>query len=105
MIFVAVVAATALPTSMRAVIASAKAPGDGNFTTVHLVNRSLPSPGPRQVLLAVHASSVNPVDWKIISGGLPLRFPHVLGFDAAGVVAAVGSDCTRIEVGAKVWAE
>ena len=104
-LLVATLAAPPLPTSMRAVTSTAVASGDGNFTMVHLLNRSVPTPGHGEILLAVHASSVNPVDWKILSGGLPLRFPHVLGFDASGIVAAVGSGCNRIKVGDSVWAD
>ena len=42
-----------------------------------------------QVLIQVAASSVNPVDWKIIEtgGGFGVfRFPHTIGFDIAGTV-------------------
>jgi NADPH:quinone reductase-like Zn-dependent oxidoreductase len=62
-----------------------------------------------QVLIKVVASSVNPIDWKICSGHLaafmPVSFPMVGGFDCAGVVAAVGSACTRVRVGDEVWAD
>jgi NADPH:quinone reductase-like Zn-dependent oxidoreductase len=68
------------------------------------------------VLLRVHASSVNPVDYKLLEAGsgLPIRFPHVLGFDVAGTVAAVGEEIGRVtsganggrlKVGDAVWAD
>lgn len=66
-----------------------------------------PVPGPQQLLLDVRAASVNPVDWKRISGKMrlvmPVRFPTVPGFDVAGVVAAVGPE-VRFAVGDRVHA-
>jgi NADPH:quinone reductase-like Zn-dependent oxidoreductase len=58
--------------------------------------QELPDPlvGPDQVLVAVKAASVNPVDYKIregyVQGALPHHFPLIQGWDAAGVVVAVG---------------
>lgn len=47
-----------------------------------------------QVLIKVHAASVNPIDWKLRQGMLkwvmPDKLPGVLGFDAAGEIAEVG---------------
>ncbi|WP_416966920.1 NAD(P)-dependent alcohol dehydrogenase [Streptomyces sp. 4F14] len=66
-----------------------------------------PSPGPGQVLVRVHASSVNPMDVKIRSGGLRLisgrRFPKGTGGDFAGEVVALGSKVTDVTVGEHVW--
>lgn len=51
-----------------------------------------------KVLVEVHASGVNPVDWKIRQGYLaqmaPLTFPATLGGDFSGVVADAGSGVT-----------
>ena len=67
-----------------------------------------PTPGPGQVLIENHASSVNPIDWKLAGGGLrimyPLKFPAVLGFDLAGRVAALGEGVTKFKVGDEVYA-
>src|SRR5438876_1116253 len=53
-----------------------------------------PSPGPGELLVKVHAASVNPVDWNVRLGHmqqfLPLKLPAVLGWDLSGVVEAVG---------------
>lgn len=52
-------------------------------------------PGPGEVQLAVRAAGVNPVDYKRYartSGGDPSLLPMRLGFEAAGVVVAVGED-------------
>jgi len=65
-----------------------------------------PSPGTGQVLVAVHAAGVNPVDWKIREGAFgrqPASLPRVLGFDVSGVVAAVGADVQRLKVGDEVY--
>ena len=49
---------------------------------------------PTQVLVQMVASSVNPVDWKILGCGAD--FPTRTGWDVAGIVAAVGSGCQRL---------
>ncbi len=51
---------------------------------------SLPVPGQGEVLVRIHATGVNPVDFKLRNGSLKLftgkKFPRTLGFDIAGVV-------------------
>ena len=55
----------------------------------------------------VAASSVNPVDWKMVESptALAWKYPHVLGRDCAGTVVAVGYSATRLRVGDEVWAD
>jgi NADPH2:quinone reductase len=54
-----------------------------------------PTPAPHDLLVAVHATSVNPVDTKIRRGvSVPRPFPLVLGFDVSGVVVACGPAVT-----------
>ena len=62
-----------------------------------------PSPGPRDLLVRVHAVSVNPVDTKVRGGAKPGEEPMVLGYDAAGVVDAIGSDVTLFAPGDEVF--
>ena len=54
-----------------------------------------PKAGPGEVLVAVHAASINPVDWKLRAGYLKDYVKHVLpitpGVDFSGVVAALGT--------------
>merc|ERR1719223_1992156 len=71
------------------------------------VEVKVPTPGKKQVLVKVAASSVNPVDWKLIETpyALAWSYPHVFGRDVAGTVTAVGADVTRFKVGDKVWAD
>ena len=62
-----------------------------------------PSPGPRDLLVRVHAVSVNPVDTKVRGGAKPGEEPMVLGYDAAGVVEAIGADVTLFAPGDEVF--
>ena len=66
-----------------------------------------PKPGKGEVLIDVHAASVNFPDILVIGGtyqNLPPR-PFVPGKDLAGVVAAVGVGVTRVKVGDRVMAQ
>jgi NADPH2:quinone reductase len=65
-----------------------------------------PVPGPTQVLVKLKASAVNPVDYKIRQypgnwAGVPV--PAILGYDAAGVVEAVGALVTHLKAGDEVF--
>lgn len=63
-----------------------------------------PTPGPRDLLVRVQAISVNPVDTKVRKRAAPPAGEHkVLGWDAAGVVEAVGAQVTLFKPGDKVW--
>ena len=61
-----------------------------------------PEPGPRDLLVEVRAVSVNPVDTKLRRGAA-VQQPRVLGFDAAGVVRAVGSQVSLFKPGDEVF--
>ncbi|MBD2481164.1 NAD(P)-dependent alcohol dehydrogenase [Planktothrix sp. FACHB-1365] len=71
--------------------------------------QDIPTPTikPDQVLVKIHASSINPVDWKIRQGLLqPLsgyNFPKVLGCDLSGEVVEVGEKATSWRVGDQVY--
>ena len=60
------------------------------------------------VLVQIHAASVNPLDFKIRDGKLkrilPYRLPFILGNDLAGVVVRVGSGARRFKPGDEVYA-
>jgi NADPH:quinone reductase-like Zn-dependent oxidoreductase len=66
-----------------------------------------PHAGPGQVRIVVRAASVNPIDWKVISGALaggrPMEGTGYLGYDAAGVVDEVGEGVTGVAVGDEVF--
>ncbi len=67
-----------------------------------------PEVAANKLLIDIHAATVNPVDWKIMSGGrqkqMPLTMPFVLGVDLSGVVREVGEGITEFAPGDPVWA-
>lgn len=67
----------------------------------------VPRAGPNGVLVRVHATSVNPVDWKLregwLSGLWKLRFPVIWGCDVSGVVEEVGRSVTLFKPGDEVY--
>lgn len=79
----------------------------GNEDAVALSDLAEPVPGHGEVLVEVHAASVNPVDLKIRAGQMRLVQPHkpscVLGEDLTGKVVKLGPGTTRFEVGDAVW--
>lgn len=70
-----------------------------------LLDVELPQPEAtgRDVLVKVAAISVNPVDAKVRQRVDPSGADHVLGWDAAGTVVAVGAEVRRFKVGDAVW--
>jgi NADPH:quinone reductase-like Zn-dependent oxidoreductase len=65
---------------------------------------SVPTPAPNEVLIKIHATSLNPVDWKIRAHGLPYvtTFPAVIGADIAGKIVAIGEDVKEWKAGDRV---
>ncbi|MFF7189491.1 NADP-dependent oxidoreductase [Streptomyces sp. NPDC008222] len=81
----------------------------GGPETETFVEVQRPSPGPGQLLVAVRAAGVNPVDWKLRGGlrrpgdtGEP-SFPVVLGSEVAGIVEEVGEGVTGFAAGDAVF--
>jgi len=66
-----------------------------------------PEPKEGEVLLRVRAAGVNAIDWKFRAGYLkdfmPLELPHILGFDVAGTVEAVGAGVSDFAPGDEVF--
>lgn len=64
-----------------------------------------PVAGPGEVLVDVHAASVNAADWKMRAGSYApvTSFPYVLGRDFSGVVAALGEGVSYFKVGDPVF--
>eukprot|EP01031_Cornospumella_fuschlensis_P013221 gene13221-16166_t len=82
--------------------ALADATADNGLTDITLPE---PTPAGHDILVAVKAISVNPVDTKVRmrDGAAPGQDYKVLGYDASGVVKAVGPDVTLFKAGDKVW--
>ena len=64
-----------------------------------------PVAGPGQVLVDVHAASVNGADWKVRSGRYAptTQFPYIPGRDFSGVVSALGAGVKDFKVGDEVF--
>ena len=67
-----------------------------------------PTPGSGELLIRVHAASVNPIDWKVRAGYMkdyiPLPLPFIPGWDVSGVVETVGSGVSKFKKGDEVYA-
>jgi NADPH:quinone reductase-like Zn-dependent oxidoreductase len=74
-----------------------------------LKEKEMPKPVPKEgeVLIEMYATSINPIDWKLREGYLkdmlPFPFPIILGWDAAGVVSALGEKVSSVKVGDRVF--
>jgi len=72
---------------------------------LHVEELDRPEPGPGEVLVRVHASGLNPTDYKARSGAVSrpidgFQIPHQ---DGAGVIEAVGPGVNAARVGERVW--
>ncbi|MBE7381173.1 MAG: zinc-binding dehydrogenase [Leptolyngbya sp. SIO1E4] len=64
-----------------------------------------PVPGAQDLLVRVHATSLNPVDCKVRRASrVPRQFPLILGYDVSGTVVAVGDRVSGFKVGDEVYA-
>jgi NADPH:quinone reductase len=87
---------------MKAALYTSTGPA-GQVLRVDEVDRPLPGPG--EVLVRVHASGVNPTDYKTRAGATArpidgFQIPH---HDGAGVIEAVGEGVDRARIGERVW--
>jgi len=72
---------------------------------LHMVDLPVPTYRSWEVLVEVHAASLNPVDYKIVEGAfflIDMALNHRPGFDFSGIVVAVGSNVKHIKVGDNV---
>ena len=74
---------------------------------VKLADVADPVPGPGDVLIEIHAASLNPIDFKIVRGDLKrvskYQLPRTFGFDASGVVLSAGTKATRFKPGDAIY--
>jgi NADPH:quinone reductase-like Zn-dependent oxidoreductase len=79
----------------------------GHPESLKLQEMEEPPVGDDEVLIDVASTSVNPVDWKIVTGMMkafiPLPLPFTPGVDSAGTVVALGRSVTGLAVGDEVF--
>ena len=79
----------------------------GAADQLELQDIPVPVAEPRQVLVRVVAAGVNPIDWKIRSGAIAALFglaaPLTPGWDASGIVAAIGAEVDTFKPGDAVF--
>src|ERR1700676_1669315 len=75
----------------------------------HVRLAQLPDPvaGPNEIVIEVHAASLNPIDFKLVHGALKrisnYKWPRPIGFDASGIVIPAGAGATRFKPGDAVY--
>jgi NADPH:quinone reductase len=76
-------------------------PGYEGIPSMAIGDVPAPSPGPGQVVLKIQFAALNPADAYLAINQYPARptFPHILGRDGVGTVAAVGQGVTDAKVG------
>lgn len=80
----------------------------GTINDVQIGEQPKPSIKENTVLVKIHATSINPLDLRVVEGEfkaiLPLKFPFILGNDFAGTVVQIGENVTSFKVGDEVYA-
>lgn len=74
----------------------------GGPEVLEVMEVDVPDPGPDEVRIRNHALGVNFIDVYYRTGLYPAELPHGIGFEAAGVVDAVGSGVTFLKEGDRV---
>ena len=80
----------------------------GGPEVLRLAEAPDPTAGPGQVVVDIHAASVNAADYKVRLGGgaystSGVKLPHILGRDFSGVVSSVGAGVTDLRAGDSVF--
>jgi len=73
----------------------------GGPEVLEFIEMEVPAPGPHEVRIKVKAIGINRADsmWRNDKYTEPVKFPAGLGYDAAGIVDAVGKDVADVAVG------
>lgn len=87
---------------MKAIVYSQNGLPISDENALYDLDVAKPQPGARDLLVKISAIAVNPVDTKVRHGA-PTDKPRILGWDAVGVVEAVGSDVTLFQPGDEVF--
>jgi NADPH:quinone reductase-like Zn-dependent oxidoreductase len=79
----------------------------GGPEVLQLEDIEVPRPKADEVLIRVYASSVNPVDQKIVAGEaagrFPTQFPLTIGWDVSGVIEQAGNQVRNFSIGDEVY--
>jgi NADPH:quinone reductase-like Zn-dependent oxidoreductase len=79
----------------------------GGPDVIELEETEVPQIKADEVLIKVYASSVNPVDHKIVAGEaqgkFPTKFPLTIGWDVSGVIEQVGEQVSKFSIGDEVY--
>lgn len=76
----------------------------GDVDVLQMADRPPPEPDTNDLLVEVHATSVNPVDTKIRRHrGMPRSYPITLGYDVSGIVRRCGANVTGWKAGDEVF--
>lgn len=79
----------------------------GGLDVLHYEDAPRPAPGPGEVLIRVHATTINPFDCAVRAGYMGqyfnYTFPLILGTDVSGVVEELGAGVTEVSVGDSVY--
>lgn len=88
---------------MKAVITS----GYGQVDVLNVEEVEKPQIQDDEILVRVHACSVNPIDWKLRSGMMKIMSgmapPKILGGDYAGTIENIGSNVSDFKIGDEIW--
>src|SRR5262249_34845460 len=79
--------------------------GHGGLEMLRYGDAPDPVPALDEIVVDVHAASVNAADYKVRLGGrnYDLQFPHILGRDFSGVVAELGEGVADFAIGDAVF--
>ena len=81
----------------------------GTLDQIQLGDQPKPAINSDEVLVMVHAASINPLDLRMVEGEfkavIPVQFPFILGNDLAGVIVEVGAKVHNFKVGDEVFAK
>ncbi|MEM6347824.1 MAG: NAD(P)-dependent alcohol dehydrogenase [Bacteroidota bacterium] len=79
----------------------------GDTSVLAYGEQPIPNPGPKEVLIKVHASALNPIDCEVRKGSFKVvtgkRFPRIPGCDFAGEIIAKGAKVKPFQVGDLVY--
>src|ERR1700687_2555079 len=74
---------------------------------VRLAGLPDPVPGQNEIVIEIHAASLNPIDFKLVHGALKrisnYKLPRPFGFDASGIVRSAGAGATKFKPGDAVY--